>query len=875
MTRRSELIIEVRAELADAIGLLEDLDKVNRRLTSGYKITARDLAKLDKAQAAAAQSSAAMLSGFDRLVKVLDSDRLGQASQNIQDVGQNARAAAGSFNRLGKTSTTAADGLDKVVASSQTMKQADLGKTLAASADGADELRRGLRRVERETRGAGNTAKKSKRDWVGLKDAVGTVNNALDGFLGLAALAAGGGGLVLGIGKTTSAISQMNRDLLMQSRAIGVNVEALSGLRFAVGAVGKDVDVADDILRTLSERIRDAATGSEDALEFFNDLGVGVVDLNGDLRNVNDVLHDVADALAAEENQTKKTAIATGLLGDEAAQAAVIFEQGAAGLKAMADRGRELGAVIDEDAAEATAKLADAQVELNAAWKGAGQQLTQVFAPGLAQGVELLVKWVGALTFGLEQMRRWIGGVAAMEERQKRSTEELQNLLNATADEIVLLRRRLDAHMDIVAVLGEERARESGLIEVGEALLQQLQVKLKQLDVYKDSLGIGTDQAQTLAAAEAQVAESIGRTIVRLKEEKEAAGLAAKAQADLTAELQRQQGVRDQLQILLAGRARAALNRDLGGMVSDAVDQVADGSRQMAEATVDQIDLMIARVEVRIAALQDLVAAGGDSEAFRQLQEQFGQLDFLTGLQGQLDEALIGIGESSNEIAQTYLQQATEITNATAAALGGVYDLVSLGSDESSKKAAKAIKTVQVGLQTFGAVATAIQTAQAAIAQANNAAQLQQAQQLAATHMTGAIGATISTQGTASASGVAQLAGAVAVGGALFAGMAALMKSAVADQGMDPGRQIAHALSKSHSVRFVQGREITFDERTSTMMPRFFAEQQAMNQAILQEVRGSGSGRGQIAVFTPDGEAMGRIAFQPDNVDRYLRPQIG
>lgn len=191
---------------------------------------------------------------------------------------------------------------------------------------------------------------------------------------------------------TVDAIRTFTRDTLEALPAIGdvadqagVTAESLQRLRFAFENSGSSASELDAGLLKLTKNIGEAGKGNEELLKSFGSLGVKIRGSNGQLRDADEVLLDIADGLAKIEEPAKRAELATGLLGLQGGKLVPGLKQGAAALVELGNRAAELGIVIDRDAIEAAGALDDEINTASATVLGAGRRLVVEFLPVIKQ----------------------------------------------------------------------------------------------------------------------------------------------------------------------------------------------------------------------------------------------------------------------------------------------------------------------------------------------------------------------------------------------------------------------------------------------------------------------------------------------------------
>ena len=132
--------------------------------------------------------------------------------------------------------------------------------------------------------------------------------------------------------------------------ATGVSVENLSSLLNTLAPTGANLAQISDLAGKVQRAMAGADEETSKAAAAFKALGVSTLDASGNLRNVDDVLVDVSQALSTYADGSNKTAIAQALLGKSGAEYLPI-------LKDLANRQRE-SATVSSAQAEAAEKLA-------------------------------------------------------------------------------------------------------------------------------------------------------------------------------------------------------------------------------------------------------------------------------------------------------------------------------------------------------------------------------------------------------------------------------------------------------------------------------------------------------------------------------------
>lgn len=167
------------------------------------------------------------------------------------------------------------------------------------------------------------------------------------------------------------------------AKKIGVATETLSALEYAAKQAGVEFESLQSSLGKLAKYQVEAATGNKEAANTFRALGIEIKDANGNLRDVGDLLPDIARVFAQMEDGSAKTALAIRLFGKSGADLIPLLDEGAEGLKTMTDRAAELGAVIDSETAANADAFNDALDDLQTAVSGVAMAVAAELLPDL------------------------------------------------------------------------------------------------------------------------------------------------------------------------------------------------------------------------------------------------------------------------------------------------------------------------------------------------------------------------------------------------------------------------------------------------------------------------------------------------------------
>ena len=182
---------------------------------------------------------------------------------------------------------------------------------------------------------------------------------------------------------------------------VGVSVEFLSALDHAAKLGGTSLEQLEGAFRGLQTQAREAANGSQSALEAFNRLGVSTTNANGQLKTTEQLFLEVAEALANVPNETERAALAFKIFGETGAYLLPILRDGSKGLKDAMEEAKRLGLVMSTEDAKSAAELTDAFTKLSSVFQQIKLAIGRALAP-------ILTALADALKEGLPQIVEFI-----------------------------------------------------------------------------------------------------------------------------------------------------------------------------------------------------------------------------------------------------------------------------------------------------------------------------------------------------------------------------------------------------------------------------------------------------------------------------------
>ena len=231
---------------------------------------------------------------------------------------------------------------------------------------------------------------KQKIDWLG--ESAGTMNKAMQ-LAGVGVLGLGAG--LLNCAKETGAMADEINTLAKQT---GLSTEQIQKFKYASDIVDVSLDTLTGSLSKLTKNMASAASkGKGDTYNAFQKLGVSITDVNGELRNNQDVFKDTIKALGEVQNETERDAISMQIFGKSAQDLNPLILGGVEQLEALGQEAEDLGLILSQEALDGANAFNDSIDQLKATVTGAFAPIGAEIATSLQPVMEKvgeLIKWL-------------------------------------------------------------------------------------------------------------------------------------------------------------------------------------------------------------------------------------------------------------------------------------------------------------------------------------------------------------------------------------------------------------------------------------------------------------------------------------------------
>lgn len=214
---------------------------------------------------------------------------------------------------------------------------------------------------------------------------------------GLAKIAVGIAATVGAVSLVVSKYVSMLDKIGKTAEKLGIDPEFLQKLRFAAEQTGVKVEALDMGLQRFIRRTAEAAKGTGEAKQALSDLGIALFDQNNQLRNIEEVFFDVADAIANTTDSAEQVRLAFKFFDSEGVALVATLKEGSEGLRNFYQEAENLGIIISRDTIKKAEQFADAfnriKKQINAIVSG----ILGAFLPALEKVSGKISTWLATM----------------------------------------------------------------------------------------------------------------------------------------------------------------------------------------------------------------------------------------------------------------------------------------------------------------------------------------------------------------------------------------------------------------------------------------------------------------------------------------------
>lgn len=189
----------------------------------------------------------------------------------------------------------------------------------------------------------------------------------------------------------------------------GMTAETITSLAYAAEQEHTSIESLQTGWRRLSKAMSDADDGLLESKRTFDTLGISIYDNEGQLKSMELMTLEIADAFKGMENDTKKAAMAQELFGRSGSEMIPFLEMGADKIRTLQEEAVELGIVMSDEMVDNSKKFGDQMTFMSTALKGVAVAITTDLLPSLIDFSDWIIKminqgWLKRLTASLSFM---------------------------------------------------------------------------------------------------------------------------------------------------------------------------------------------------------------------------------------------------------------------------------------------------------------------------------------------------------------------------------------------------------------------------------------------------------------------------------------
>lgn len=168
---------------------------------------------------------------------------------------------------------------------------------------------------------------------------------------------------------------------------LGVGTDELQKFQYAAKLSGVEGESAAQSLGFLNKNIGAAVSGNAEAAKSFADLHVQLKNSDGSIRELGDVLPEIADGFSGMGSQQERTTKAMAIFGRSGAALLPILAGGSKGLAELSDEFDRLGGGLSEEVIANADKAGDEIDKLKFSFQGVKNQIALAVLPTLTDFV--------------------------------------------------------------------------------------------------------------------------------------------------------------------------------------------------------------------------------------------------------------------------------------------------------------------------------------------------------------------------------------------------------------------------------------------------------------------------------------------------------
>lgn len=250
-----------------------------------------------------------------------------------------------------------------------------------------------------------------------------------------AAIGLGGGGAAAAALSLTRNVAAAGDEISKTSRQLGLGAEAWQEYRYAASMAGVSDGTLQSAFQRLGQTAVQAAEGAKGPAELFRRLGIRVRDANGNLKDNDRLMTEVAQAFDEIDDPMRRASVAMELFGRGNADMVRFFADGADGLRASREEARQTGHVMSQEASDFGAVYSDNLARLERRFEGLKNMIGVQLMPTMNDLVVRMREWFDANQDLIRStITEWVGRLSDAIEAALDPASEFRQSLTSIVD---------------------------------------------------------------------------------------------------------------------------------------------------------------------------------------------------------------------------------------------------------------------------------------------------------------------------------------------------------------------------------------------------------------------------------------------------------
>lgn len=197
------------------------------------------------------------------------------------------------------------------------------------------------------------------------------------------------------LGNATIQTAKYSDELLTLSSTTGLSTDTLQQLNYASELLDVSTSTVTGSMTKLLKTMSSAKDGSKAAADTFSEMGISIYDVNGELRDNEEVFWEAIDYLGTIGSESERDAAAMKLFGKSAMELNPLIEAGSGAFKELSAEAESVGYVLSGDTLDAFGELDNNMVRMTNTAEAVERSFGQVLLPLLTSASGDLVSLMG------------------------------------------------------------------------------------------------------------------------------------------------------------------------------------------------------------------------------------------------------------------------------------------------------------------------------------------------------------------------------------------------------------------------------------------------------------------------------------------------